>query len=941
MSQSFNDSFNNDENNQSNYDMQNVKDFELQEMLHDGNAEDNQNILSSAAASSDDSSSSVVLDENIIKEKINAVKDFSFCTQKTKKGEKKIPIFPYVVALTGHRDAKTKINRNDNSYDTRLVETARTQLLELVKSWSSATLKLSDRLLNRFRITRKKYIKNKSVPLIVLIGLDDENSGRFWADIASELRDIEHYNIKIVAVSFTKTSVLFKTQKDHKNDFKEIFDKADGLIELPYNNSFIKPVLENIEKNARINEDDALEILLRQKRIEEYQYTEYLKFVCLHSHTIISLTENAENWKTANLTKFDISAFELDNDTAPSSMLDKINVGSDYELYEQISKIKRSLLDNIGSFFKGDNYVKKRSEERINTILDDTFKDLKNVQIPRTDRLIQYKLLGRLNPTILPLSPKKAELTFTAIGPVICIDCDRLHKDNQKMPHTVKESDHKITVLIKDRYGDTNYNMIYSEKWERPFSINHFPEIKSVVDKLGKLNREIFDHSNINTSSVEQFLEDQKNALPSNIQKQLPELDEISIPHGFDSLVQHFHFTDQIAINYGKQNRSLIKNFCWRFAILLVSVATLEFLTTLILKNDKTFSLKQLIYNFFDFYTFPINVRICPFANWTVFEETLIAILLIPFTVFFLLIIYNIGYSVFFKPHVHYHKFRTLAELLRIQLYWRLAEMDETVPGNFHSHQSCNLDWVRAALNGLDLTLTLPLENELQINNFDRLIINYRLIHKLWIGNELYYFSGLKDNGKNNERPNIIPSTIKNGISKIKNGISKLPYIHDIMRFIILAIGLCYIASEPFGSSNSNSFTALWIKWGAGVFLSIIACYTLHTKLSLSKYKSLRNEQSLFPFRRAYLLMGIRLLYCEKAKKYSEKSKKIIDNPYYVNLNKEDEILDKEEKIIWLVLSKSNEVIHHFLRQLGRISIGKKADWYLCVNERELTIPKR
>ena len=939
MSQSFNDSFNNNESAQSNSDIQNVNGSELQETPHDDNTEENQDDLSSSEgapdnlsssdASSDDNSSSVVLDADEIKKKISAVKDFSFCTKKTKRGYKKIPVFPYVVALTGHRDAI--IGQGDN-YDACLKEIAKDQLLKLVKAWNSATLKCPDRLLNHLKFARKNFIQNKSVPLIVLIGLDDENAGRFWADIASELRDNEHYNIKIVAVSFTKTDILLKTQENlkKKNDFKVIFNKADGLIELPENIDFIKPVLDKIEKNTMLNRDDALEIILRKNRIEEYQYTEYLKFICYHSHTIISLTENAENWKTANLTKFDISAFELDKDVTPNLMLDKNDVGSDYELYEQISNIKSSLLDKIRDYFNGVEYTKKRNEEVINKILDETFKDLKDVQISRIDRLIQYKLLGRLNPTILP-SPQRAELTFTAIGPVVCIGCNRLREDNHQTPDAIKESDYKITVLIKDRYGDTYYNMIYSEEWERPFPINQFPEIKSVLDNLGNLNKKILDHSYINNYSVEQFLEYQKNALPPNIQEQLPDLDEIAIPHGLDSLIQHFHFADQIAIKYRKQNSSLIKSFCLNFAFLLMIAVSLELLKNLILRNNANFSLVQLIH---DFFTTPMNLRVNPFAYWITFEETLLSILLVPFIILGFLILRDIFSSIFFKLHVHYHKFRTLAELLRIQLYWSLANLDETVPGNFHSHQSCNLDWVRTALNGLDLTLTLPLENEQQINNFNKLIINYRLIHKLWIGSELYYFSGLQDKDNNKESRNVVSS-------KIKNFISNHPYIYNAMRCLILVIGLGYIMSGPFVINNYDYLAVLWGKWGVGVLLSSVACWTLYIKLKLKKYKDLRNEQSLFPFRRAYLLMGIRLLYCEKAKIYSDKSKDIIENPYYVNLNDKNEIEDKDEKIIWLVLSKSNEVIHHFLLQLGRISIGKKADWYLCVNERELTIPKR
>lgn len=931
MSQSFNDSLNNNENNQSGSDAQSVNDFEFQEILQDGNAEENPDNLSSPDASSDDNSPSIDIDLSEIKRKIKAVKDFSFSTKKTKDGDP-IPIFPYVVALTGHRDAITKTNPEDKDYDKNLKDIAKDQLLKLVKAWNSATLKCPDRLLNHLRFARRKFIQNKSVPLIVLIGLDDENSGRFWADIASELRDEEHYNIKIIAVSFTKTRILLRTQETlkKKDDFKVIFNKADGLIELPDNSDFIKPVLEKIKENTKLDKDDALEILLRQNRIEEYQYNEYLKFICYHSHTIISLTENPENWKTANLTKFDISAFELDSDVAPSSMLDKIEVGKDHELYNQLSDIRLTLLDKIGSYFNGAEYAKKSKEEDINRILDELFKDHKDVQIPRIDRLIQYKLLGRLNHIILPLSTKKAELTFTAIGPVICIGCNRLHNGNPEA-HNSKESEHKITVLIKDRYGDTDYKMIYSKNWEPPYPLSSFPEIKTVVEKLGKLNKKILANSNINNYSVEEFLEEQKRMLPPNIQEQLLDLNECAVPHELDSLVKHFHFTDKIAIDYGNQNRALTKRFCWSFAFLLVITVTLELLKNLILRNDNQFSLCQLIR---DFFTLPLAGRVSPFTNWTTIQETLIAFLLIPFIFFGCRIFLDIFTSLFLKPHVHYHKFRTLAELLRIQIYWSLANLDETVPGNFHSHQSCNLDWIRTALNGLDLTLTLPLDNEHQINTFNKRINNYRLIHKLWIGVELSYFSGYKDKDKNNGFLNTTSS-------KIKNWISKHPSIINRMRLIVLLAGLGYIMTGPFINDNAGRLATLWGKWFVGASLSIIACWTLYTKLNLKKYKDLRNEQSLFPFRRAYLLMGIRLLYCERARTYSDKSKNVIDDPHYVNLTSKKEIPDEEEKKIWQELSDSNDAIQYFLHQLGQISIGKKADWYLCVNERELTIPKR
>ncbi len=79
----------------------------------------------------------------------------------------------------------------------------------------------------------------------------------------------------------------------------------------------------------------------------------------------------------------------------------------------------------------------------------------------------------------------------------------------------------------------------------------------------------------------------------------------------------------------------------------------------------------------------------------------------------------------------HHHAYRSIAEGLRVQIFWRVAEIEDSVAVYYLSHQIGELDWLRVILR----TMMLPLKQELPKNGG-----GLAEVHGGWVKDQENYF---------------------------------------------------------------------------------------------------------------------------------------------------------------------------------------------------------
>ena len=888
-----------------------VDDFPKETSSNEANVNNCNTEAASDQSTSDISNNNNKKFEEKIQKKIDAVKDFAFCKKKVsfpffQEKYNEIPVYPYVAALTGHRDAVIT---------DAVRETAKKQLRSLAQSWDKACKGRSWLI-----------IPKKTAPLIVLIGLGDGESGKLWAEIAAELRDNEKYNIKIVAVAsmplkdmvniLSNHRALLSQDKDFidaKNSFDYILEKADGLIELPYDQDvkdYIK-LYEDLEKNCTgdnaAHSDELFQILFNgSKAFQDIQYKEYRKFMCIHSHVLLALTENATNWESANLSGIDIN--ELNNDASEKAMpkdslLIPLKEKDDArkaleELNSQITELKnrgckpQKFEELIGSF---------------ETLAGSLFKKFAK-PIPRTNAMIFYKLFGNVDSALIPTKHIVNGISFTSIGPVVCIHTKRSSSDTDN--ENTQNSKGSVIILVKDQPNDTKSDLIKDIPWNDK-DISQFDEIRDVISECGGINKKLFNKSkhsrktDIPASATEkeaaekeaaekeaakkevikEFLETHSN------NKQEPKVDNISIDEDTLSLVKHID----------EDTLSLVKH---------IDEDTLS----LVKHHNSAKKLSQHYYWWMKFWTrlfaivavllfslFGIGTAIEHKTTLT-FSNCGIGIL------FFTIWLYSC-----FKVYKYYHYFEALASGLKVQIFWNLAEVNEDVPGQFYLHQINDIAWLRVAFNGLLATESASSLNSSEINDIEQSqkhSSKCKFVKRNWINSTLNQIAG------------------KSNFNDKELLFEKLKQIEPFLKILSptggYGAGLGYIVLNSL-LINGPAFSVITkiILCFLTLLFSVIAVYNVYRKTSLKELDIKRRHQLLYPYRRAQLLYGIKMKYWENSQEF------IRENGPSQNDNKNSD---------WKVIINSYQECQKILEDLGRIELAINAEWLLGLKDREFNL---
>ena len=487
-------------------------------------------------------------------------------------------------------------------------------------------------------------------------------------------------------------------------------------------------------------------------------------------------------------------------------------------------------------------------------------------------------------------------LTFSSVGPVVHLLIPRNNQDNLDNPLasdldmtsipvfflTRKILREKLCLDISASEGNQNFNRTFlNTQLRSPSPVADKPEIKSILEKIGRLNKDSIDsfknNSFINNckTSYGQFY-DLPTPTLQNIEQNLfcNNFDNLNKyeDRGARLLAEHYSVADQMAIKFQKKTEGMLFKYSVIFCLFCLASSILTTLWSIRTFGwgDKQESCYNFIWNCgseqsrFEFFCLPK-------ASWFYIASA-----------FALIGIY--AYAKKQQYHYRYHRFRALAEALRIQIFWRIAGMNDCVSDYYRSHQIQETEWIRAAINSLDVFLNASETSGFIASQEERIRFT---IHN-WVEGQRNYFAA-KANKKKEEQKGFVSF-----------------FTHPYMLLILALIFFCLPLKGDFikllytfNPDRKPVDLCLHIFVVTGLLLTIVTVITIlctmHLKFKRSKAEAKRFEQILFPFDRATLLL---------------KSNRSID----------------EQQLI--------------LRQLGTEAISENVSWLLTVGEQDLNLPR-
>ena len=405
-------------------------------------------------------------------------------------------------------------------------------------------------------------------------------------------------------------------------------------------------------------------------------------------------------------------------------------------------------------------------------------KDLWKDQDDSLTWVVRYKLEGYPG---LSRNEQTDLITYPATGPVLHIQTDaetlqksdgflpvRYYSDRAKITEEIDRkrvliiSDHKFWDLEKLRHSWLGKK--FSDIGNRPEIYNNFEILKNLnyacQYKKARQEKEPLNNPPLRSYIEDYILERYKQSNKPIDKSEIPETDK---PTG--QLIAYYCIVKQIAEFYKRKTYGLINLFCSVFLILLVFNAALLFLNDICIMGFgvNIFHLchyyiaqwiphQNLSFEGFSWEQFTGSIQ--HFLPSIASDENLnhsiesqeinvsriIGAFLLSCLVVFLSIITiihcccNYAINVW---HYKYHQFRTLADCLQVQIFWKIASMDYSVSANFRSHQIPAVDWLLMALNGLNVTIP----NSERIESTSKLKERLRMLDTIWIEDNIHMFN--------------------------------------------------------------------------------------------------------------------------------------------------------------------------------------------------------
>lgn len=494
-------------------------------------------------------------------------------------------------------------------------------------------------------------------------------------------------------------------------------------------------------------------------------------------------------------------------------------------------------------------------------------------------------------------------LTYTSVGPVVQFLLPRKNEENLKEPIAELENPEEIAVFYwskHDLWDKKNKRYFFpsrkqmTEENRCKTSVSLKPELVDTLMRIGDLNQQSI--TNLQT-----------------IQKGLPQsrkylFEERNDAEEFcdaetEALINHYIYADKLAEMFKIRMEEIVKYF-------LLGAALFLFLSSLL---SSFWEIRQNGWGADTAFSFASRGKDtwCNMLFSMPLTTSLYWASIFLFTVFYIRAISK-------KNRVRFYRFRAVAEALRVQIFWRIADMNDCVSGYYRTHQLPETEWLRAAINGLDVLMEKPDEMNFQKSRAERLAF----VHDVWINGQLKFFQnrlakGLKAKTNTNFEYAwmFIWVILIIAYPFISTWLENLYHLCDAPNQSVAAFNQSEPAlnqSEQATNQGSPCIHLLaecsQVLYGSLlVMFPIYGVWLLWVSIKKPQSELNRYKQMLFPYDRAILLL-----------------KPELDKE---NLN---ELLKSEE---------NRRKLHTILRQLGTEAVSENASWYLSLEERKLNMP--
>ena len=411
-------------------------------------------------------------------------------------------------------------------------------------------------------------------------------------------------------------------------------------------------------------------------------------------------------------------------------------------------------------------------------------------------------------------------LTFTSVGPVVQFLLPRNNPDNLKEPVAKLNNPEEIAVFYwskRDLWDKEEKRYFFpsrkqmTEENRCKTSVSLKPEILGALSRIGDLNTQSTKFSN-----------ELQNQLPGS-RKYL--FESQSNADDFcdaetEILINHYTYSDKLAEHFKNGMQGIVFYYLVGVVLFFISSALLSSFWEIRQNRWGETTCFSFVNNGHDtwcdmFFSMPCS----SILYW-------ISIFL--FTSVFLL-------AKYLKNHVRFYRFRAVAEALRVQIFWRIAGMSACVSGFYRTHQLPETDWLRTAINGLDVLLAAPENQNFKKTPEERLTF----VRDVWVNGQLKFFQ-----------------------SRIIKGAKA--YTHSSSEIFWFSLWFVLIVIFPFIPTWMEFFhvqyalTAEIVQVIYGLFLASIPIYgfMLFWKTIKQPQSELnRYKQMLFPYDRAILLL--------------------------------------------------------------------------------------
>ncbi|MBR0237492.1 MAG: hypothetical protein IJQ39_05335 [Thermoguttaceae bacterium] len=699
-----------------------------------------------------------------------------------------IPLWPYVVAVSGHRTfAKPGEVEGLPGYELETIKkTFKKELEDLARLW-------------------KESCNGVNAPLILLTGMA-EGADQLVVEAARELP--ADLNVKVIAILPMEKSVFMRTlSKENLGKFEELLESVHMTYALPMKkNPGDKGYEEYIAQLTDVDNPDT-------EDLRQAQYEKLSKFLALHCHVLFAFWDGIDVSKTSPGGTSTALHYKLEGNT-------KVQTQSDLLTYTSVGPVVHFLLPRI-------NDENRQRKEAF-------------IKICKPDQIPVFYWSKR------DLWDKSKKRYFFP-------NLDYMTEDNR-----CKTNVSRMTEIVNtlERIGELNSH-----------SFNHMPDVK---DNLAQSRLYLFECQ----ESTEGFCDDET-----------------------EVLINHYTYADQLAEWFKKRMLRIVNFYLLGVILFLVSSALLSSLWE-IRQNDwgreTWFSFVHKGQNTFCdmLFSFP-----CPTILYWISILGFIGVY---------------AWAVYGKYRPRFYRSRAVAEALRVQIFWRIAEMSDCVSGHYRTHQLPETDWLRAAINGLDVLLDAPKKENFKNTRKERLTF----VRDVWINGQLKYFQkNLRGKDFIFNFENVCQLVFK-WIEWLVGGILHVLWFPIILFFPLLPNLLEYFHTRY----------ALPTEWAVIIYGLILASipiygfYVFWKAVHAPQSDKERYKQMLFPFDRAILLLK------------PELARENIDELLEAETGAESESKTKSE-------NKMKE-LQTVVRQLGTEAVSENASWYLSMGERKLSLPR-